>query len=105
MVEDDDPGVPKRERSAALLPYYRADGSRSRETGGTGLGLAIAARIAEAHGGIDVGVSEFGGALAAVWLPVTAISRAPSYAGGAAGDRIRIGSGGTRTKSVPPGSM
>jgi two-component system OmpR family sensor kinase/two-component system sensor histidine kinase BaeS len=31
--------------------FYRADESRSRETGGTGLGLAIVKAIAEAHGG------------------------------------------------------
>ena len=32
-------------------PFYRLEGSRSRETGGTGLGLAIARSIAQAHGG------------------------------------------------------
>jgi two-component system sensor histidine kinase BaeS len=31
--------------------FYRADGSRSRETGGSGLGLAIVRHLAEAHGG------------------------------------------------------
>jgi signal transduction histidine kinase len=32
-------------------PFYRVEGSRSRETGGTGLGLTIAKSVAEAHGG------------------------------------------------------
>ncbi len=31
--------------------FYRADISRSRETGGSGLGLAIAKQLVEAHGG------------------------------------------------------
>jgi signal transduction histidine kinase len=31
--------------------FYRAEPSRSRETGGAGLGLAITKAIAEAHGG------------------------------------------------------
>ena len=39
---------------------YRADPSRSRDSGGYGLGLAIAREIAEAHGGVLTVASEVG---------------------------------------------
>ncbi len=32
-------------------PFYRLEGSRSRDTGGTGLRLSIARNIVRAHGG------------------------------------------------------
>ncbi|MEQ1718834.1 MAG: ATP-binding protein [Hyphomicrobium sp.] len=50
-IEDDGPGIPVDQLKDVLQPFYRVEGSRSRDTGGIGLGLAIAASIAEAHGG------------------------------------------------------
>jgi signal transduction histidine kinase len=43
-VEDDGPGIPESELDRVLTPFYRVEGSRSRETGGLGLGLAIVHR-------------------------------------------------------------
>lgn len=40
--------------------FYRAEGSRSKETGGTGLGLAIAENIVQSHGGMMYAESENG---------------------------------------------
>jgi signal transduction histidine kinase len=50
-VADDGEGLTPEELASAFDRFYRADKSRSRETGGTGLGLAIVKAIAEAHGG------------------------------------------------------
>jgi len=50
-IEDEGPGVPETELERVFEPFYRLEGSRSRDTGGTGLGLTIAKGIAEGHGG------------------------------------------------------
>jgi signal transduction histidine kinase len=50
-VLDRGPGIPSEEQEKVLYPFYRIEGSRSRETGGAGLGLAIAKDIVEGHGG------------------------------------------------------
>ncbi len=50
-IRDQGPGLPPAELEKVFEPFYRVEGSRSRETGGTGLGLTIARGIAEAHGG------------------------------------------------------
>lgn len=50
-IEDDGPGITEEEQERVFDPFYRIEGSRSRETGGTGLGLTIARTIVCAHGG------------------------------------------------------
>ena len=50
-VADTGPGIAPHDLPHLFEPMYRADPSRSRQTGGTGLGLAIARRILRAHGG------------------------------------------------------
>jgi len=50
-VRDRGPGIPEADLERVFEPFYRREGSRSRETGGTGLGLSIARSIARAHGG------------------------------------------------------
>lgn len=50
-VEDKGPGIPEEDAERVFERFYRADPSRSRESGGSGLGLSIVAAVAEAHGG------------------------------------------------------
>jgi signal transduction histidine kinase len=44
-------GIAGDDLAYVFEPFYRADRSRSRDTGGYGIGLSLAKRIVEAHGG------------------------------------------------------
>jgi signal transduction histidine kinase len=50
-IRDDGPGIPEDMLERVFDPFFRLEGSRSRDTGGTGLGLSIARNIARAAGG------------------------------------------------------
>lgn len=71
-LRDDGPGLPEDMLEQVFEPFFRAEPSRSRDTGGSGLGLAIARGIARAHGG-DVVLANHpqGGLVVTLWLPVT----------------------------------
>ena len=70
-IKDTGIGIPQEEQEKIFKRFYRADKSRSRETGGVGLGLSIAEWIVRAHhGSIEVD-SEFNkGSTFTVYLPV-----------------------------------
>jgi two-component system OmpR family sensor kinase len=70
-VRDHGPGISEDEASKVFERFYRADTSRTRETGGSGLGLAIVAAIVGSHGGsVRVEPTDGGGATLVVALPV-----------------------------------
>ena len=70
-VADEGPGLPPDEADNVFEPFYRADPSRTRDTGGAGLGLAIVAAIVEAHAGsVAVSSPEGHGARFTVRLPL-----------------------------------
>jgi two-component system OmpR family sensor kinase len=50
-VEDEGRGIPDADADRVFERFFRADPSRSRDSGGSGLGLSIVAALAEAHGG------------------------------------------------------
>jgi signal transduction histidine kinase len=70
-IDDQGPGLPEEELARVFQPFYRVEGSRSRETGGIGLGLAIALSVVQAHGGqLVLANRSEGGLRAKVTLPV-----------------------------------
>ena len=51
FVDDNGPGIPKKEYQNVMKPFYRIDKSRGQNKSGVGLGLSIANDIVRAHGG------------------------------------------------------
>ncbi len=51
LIDDRGPGIPEALRERVFDPFFRVDGSRSRDTGGSGLGLAVVRAIVQRHGG------------------------------------------------------
>jgi two-component system sensor histidine kinase BaeS len=77
-VRDHGPGIPPESLPHVFDRFYRADASRSRETGGSGLGLAIVERVVRGHrGSVEAANAPGGGAVVSVSLP----SRRPSPSG------------------------
>ncbi|HKT53743.1 MAG TPA: ATP-binding protein [Caulobacteraceae bacterium] len=71
-IDDRGAGLPKKALEQVFEPFYRYEGSRSRETGGIGLGLAVVRSIAQAHGGeACLHNRDRGGLTARVKLPLS----------------------------------
>ncbi|MFB2582468.1 ATP-binding protein [Herbiconiux sp. P15] len=72
-IVDHGAGIPPQIREKIFQRFYRADSSRTRETGGSGLGLAIVSSIVAAHHGhVEALETPGGGATFRVTLPLLA---------------------------------
>ncbi|HVD45794.1 MAG TPA: ATP-binding protein [Candidatus Limnocylindria bacterium] len=70
-VADHGPGLTAEDVERIFEPFFRADPSRSRDSGGAGLGLSIVSAVVTAHGGhVKVSQTEGGGATFEVELPL-----------------------------------
>ncbi|WP_292688828.1 MULTISPECIES: HAMP domain-containing sensor histidine kinase [unclassified Microbacterium] len=70
-VIDHGEGIPAQIRDKIFQRFWRADNSRTRETGGSGLGLSIVSSVVEAlHGSIEVTETPGGGATFRVAFPL-----------------------------------
>ncbi len=69
-IRDHGPGFPGGDVEKIFERFYRADDSRTRDTGGSGLGLAIVSAIITAHGGSAAAADLGDGAQVIVTLPV-----------------------------------
>jgi two-component system, OmpR family, sensor histidine kinase BaeS len=70
-LEDSAPGVDAALHDKLFERLYRAESSRSRETGGAGLGLSICKNIVLAHNGsIDIDHSSLGGLKISIRIPL-----------------------------------
>ncbi|HYH52156.1 MAG TPA: ATP-binding protein, partial [Acidimicrobiia bacterium] len=70
-VADTGTGIAAQHVPHVFDRFYRADASRSRETGGSGLGLAITRHLVEAHGGsVEARSTEGAGSTFILRLPL-----------------------------------
>lgn len=75
-VIDHGEGIPPQIRGKIFQRFWRADTSRTRDTGGSGLGLAIVSAIVDSHQGeVEVVETPGGGATFRVLLPLVPSSR------------------------------
>jgi two-component system OmpR family sensor kinase len=78
-VTDHGPGLRAEEMERIFEPFFRADPSRSRDSGGAGLGLSIVNAVVTAHGGqVRVKETTGGGATFEVELPLASSTGQPA---------------------------
>ena len=70
-IDDDGPGIPKKEYDNVFKPFYKIDKSRGNSKSSVGLGLSIASDIIRSHGGnIILDKSPSGGLRVKIFLPL-----------------------------------
>ena len=70
-IEDDGPGIPKKESDNVFKPFYKINKGRADSKSSVGLGLSIASDIVRSHGGnIKLEKSKMNGLEVRIFLPV-----------------------------------
>ena len=71
IIDDDSPGIPKKEHENVFKPFYKMDKGRNDSKSSVGLGLSIASDIIKSHGGnIMLEKSKFNGLRVKIFLPI-----------------------------------
>ena len=71
IIDDDGPGIPKKEYENVFKPFYKIDKGRADSKSSVGLGLSIASDIIRSHGGnIVLDKSKMNGLSVKIFLPV-----------------------------------
>ena len=69
-IDDNGPGIPKKEYENVFKPFYKIDKSRADSKSSVGLGLSIASDIVKSHGGnIILEKSKMNGLRVKIFLP------------------------------------
>ena len=69
-IDDNGPGIPKKEYDNVFKPFYKIDKGRAESKSSVGLGLSIASDIIRSHGGnIKLEKSQFNGLGVKIFLP------------------------------------
>lgn len=78
-LRDHGPGIEEKDAAKIFERFYRADTSRTRQTGGTGLGLAIVAAIIGSHNGtVRYQDTPGGGSTFVIEMPYVDVPEQPS---------------------------
>jgi two-component system OmpR family sensor kinase len=78
-LRDHGPGIDAKDAAKIFERFYRADSSRTRDTGGTGLGLAIVAAIIGSHNGtVRHQDTPGGGSTFVIEMPYAVVPERPS---------------------------
>lgn len=98
-LRDHGPGIDEKDAAKIFERFYRADTSRTRETGGTGLGLAIVAAIIGSHNGtVRYQGTPGGGSTFVIEMPCVVVperpAEPPAVASSPEGTTARGGLGG-----------
>ena len=78
-LRDHGPGIGEKDAAKIFERFYRADPSRTRDTGGTGLGLAIVAAIVGSHhGSVRHHDTPGGGSTFVIEMPYVVVPERPA---------------------------